>query len=218
MALFCLAISSGAVAQSMTVVELYQSQGCSSCPPAIRNVNALAGRPNVLPLLFAVTYWDRLGWKDSFARPEYTDRQWAYAHGLHHSEVYTPQVVVNGRLDLVGNNSSELTKSISHAASLSGPAIRFADRTVHIANGVANRSDVWLVRYDPRAINVDIGAGENSGVTIAHRNIVRQLTRLGGWRGAEESFALPANPDAAWRTAILVQAENGGAILNAAVF
>ena len=83
---------------SPTVVELYQSQGCSSCPPAIANINALASDPQLLVLDFAVTYWDRLGWKDTFARPEYTQRQWDYAHGLKHHNVYTPQVVVAGHL------------------------------------------------------------------------------------------------------------------------
>jgi hypothetical protein len=216
-ALFGAAISTGAVADPLTVVELYQSQGCSSCPPAIRNVNALAEKPNILPLMFAVTYWDRLGWKDTFARPEFTGRQWAYAPGLHRHEVYTPQVVVNGQTDLTGTDPLELMKALRGAKALSGPAVTVAEGTVHVAAGASTKADVWLVRYDPRTIPVEIGAGENSGVTIAHRNIVRQLIRLGGWQGAAASFAIPANPEKAWRTAILIQGENGRAILSAAV-
>src|SRR5882757_4787911 len=84
-----------------TVVELFQSQGCSSCPPAIANVNALADRPDILALSFSVTYWDYLGWKDTFAQQAFTARQRDYARGLH-GEVYTPQVVINGRAGLVG--------------------------------------------------------------------------------------------------------------------
>lgn len=213
--LVCLAAPPAAIAKPLTVVELYQSQGCSSCPPAIRNVNALADNPDVLPLLFAVTYWDRLGWKDTFARPEFTARQWSYARGLHHSEVYTPQVVVNGQADLVGSNSSDLKNSLERATPLAGPAVNLADGKVHVSAGAAIHSDVWLVRYDPRTINIEIGAGENSGVTIAHRNIVRQLIKLGEWHGKEGSYALPATPDTRFRSAILIQGENGGAILSA---
>src|ERR1700678_1390875 len=84
-----------------TVVELFQSQGCSSCPPANANVMALADRPDLLTLSFGVTYWDDLGWKDTFASPQFTARQWDYARALHHTEVFTPQVVVDGRADVV---------------------------------------------------------------------------------------------------------------------
>src|SRR5580698_2329765 len=85
-----------------TVVELFQSQGCSSCPPANANVMALSDRPDVLALSFQVTYWDNLGWKDTFGSPRYTARQWDYARALRHDNVWTPQVVVNGRADVVG--------------------------------------------------------------------------------------------------------------------
>ena len=94
-----------------TVVELFQSQGCSSCPPAIANINAIAARPDILALTFAVTYWDQLGWKDTFARPEFTGRQWDYAHAGGRSQVATPQTIVNGRLVTNGvmrGNSSQL--------------------------------------------------------------------------------------------------------------
>jgi hypothetical protein len=214
-AVFCAGTSSGALAQPLTVVELYQSQGCSSCPPAIRNVNALVDKPNVLPLMFAVTYWDRLGWKDTFARAEFTERQWSYAHGLHREKVYTPQIVLNGQTDLVGTNPSELAKAIHDAKPLAGPSITVADKRIKVAGGTSIRADVWLVRYDPRTINVAIGAGENSGVTIPHRNIVRQLILLGGWHGAADSYALPDSLEPSWRTVILIQEQGGKAILSA---
>src|SRR5271168_3113802 len=99
----------------LTVVELFQSQGCSSCPPANANVMALSGRPDVLTLSFQVTYWDELGWKDTFDSPQYTARQWDYAHGLHHPNVFTPQVVINGRADVVGVRRGEIEQALAKA-------------------------------------------------------------------------------------------------------
>jgi hypothetical protein len=208
-----------ALAQSPTVVELYQSQGCSSCPPAIANVNALVDQPGILALTFAVTYWDRLGWKDTFARPEFTARQYAYAQGLRHTNVYTPQVVIDGRADLDGTNGRDLRTAIARAAPKSGPAIaQAADGIAISAAPATGKADVWLVRYDPRLQNVAIGAGENSGVTIGHRNVVRALWHLGDWSGAAQIYTLPAGGDAAWRMAVLVQARNGGPIISAQNF
>ncbi len=101
-------LAAAADAAHPTVVELFQSQGCSSCPPANANVMALSDRPDLLTLSFGVTYWDELGWKDTFASPKFTARQWDYARGLHHDNVGTPQVVVNGRADVVGQDRSQL--------------------------------------------------------------------------------------------------------------
>jgi hypothetical protein len=198
-----------------TVVELFQSQGCSSCPPAIANVNALADRPDLLALSFSVTYWDRLGWKDTFARPEFTARQYAYGRAFGDG-AYTPEVVINGHDDLVGQNRRQLEAAIAKAAPLQGPAVSVSGGSVLVGAAAGAAADVWLVRYDPRVQNVDISAGENSGVLLAHRNIVRALVRLGGWSGAAQSYALPGSGDPAWRTAILVQRSNAGPILAAA--
>jgi hypothetical protein len=201
-----------------TVVELYQSQGCSSCPPAIANINALADDPQLLVLDFAVTYWDNLGWKDTFARPEYTKRQWDYAHGLRHGNVYTPQVVVAGHHDLVGTDLRELRRAVDAAKSATdAPSLSLQGNLVSIGGSTApaQGADVWLVRYDPRIQNVAIGAGENGGVTIAHKNIVREVTKLGTWNGKKEQFQIMPTPDGNWRNAILVQGISGGAILAA---
>jgi hypothetical protein len=198
-----------------TVVELFQSQGCSSCPPAIANVNSLADRPDLLALSFSVTYWDRLGWKDTFARPEFTSRQYAYGR-IFGDGPYTPEVVINGRTDLVGANRNQLLAAIGKAVPLQGPAITVSGRQVTVAAATAATADVWLVRYDPRVLNVDIGAGENSGLLLPHRNIVRALVRLGAWSGSAQSYAIPTGGDPVWRTAILVQARNSGPILSAA--
>ena len=201
---------------SPTVVELFQSQGCSSCPPAIANVNALADRPDILALSFGVTYWDYLGWKDTFARPAFTERQRDYARGIH-TTVYTPQVVIGGRSDIVGVNRGELAAAIAKApVPKDAPAVTVTGSQVAVSAAAAANADVWLVRYDPRDQKVDIAAGENSGVLLSHRNIVRGLVRLGAWSGAAQNYALPGGGDPAWRSAILVQGKGGGPILAAA--
>lgn len=97
-----------AVAGQPVVVELFTSQGCSSCPPANQAVADLADRPDVLALSFGVTYWDALGWKDTFASPQFTARQWDYARSLRHTQVWTPQVVVDGRVDTVGQRPGQI--------------------------------------------------------------------------------------------------------------
>ncbi len=202
-----------------TVVELFQSQGCSSCPPANANVSAIAGRPDILALSFSVTYWDQLGWKDTFATDAYTARQWAYARGLRHDNVFTPQVVVNGRRDGVGADPAELRDLIAAGdRGDGGPAVAIKASAVAISAGAApaKGADIWLVRYDPRVIQVAIKRGENGGRTLPHRDIVRQLARLGRWTGAPVSLALPPSSDPALRTAVLVQSPNGGPILAAA--
>lgn len=211
-----LAVATPALAASPTVVELYQSQGCSSCPPAITNVNALADQPGVLALTFAVTYWDRLGWKDTFAKPAFTNRQYDYEHGLNHNSAFTPQVVVNGRADLIGSDKRELANAVAHAAPISGPDIVIGKDAVSVAAASARgAADVWLVRYDPRTLNVKIGSGENGGVTLAHRNVVRDLVRIGTWNGTAQSYRVPSSDDPSWRSAILVQEKSGGPILSA---
>jgi hypothetical protein len=198
-----------------TVVELYQSQGCSSCPPAIKNLNALADRPDLLTLTFAVTYWDQLGWKDTFASPQQTARQWDYARGLNHDQVWTPQVIVDGHTDVVGAQSGQIEGALRSVRPRTGPNLTLAGSSVAVGAGTApaGGADVWLVRYDPRTIAVAVRAGENSGRTIGHRNVVRQLVKLGKWNGSAESIVLPAAP-AGLSTAVLVQA-TGGPILAA---
>ena len=201
------------------VLELFQSQGCSSCPPANANVIALADRPDILALSFGVTYWDQLGWKDTFASPRFTARQWDYARGLGHADVFTPQVVINGRRDGVGADPRELRALIAAGergdggptVAQQGPVV-----TLSAAAPPAKPADVWLVRYDPRTVQVPIKRGENGGKTLPHRNVVKQLLRLGGWTGGAERLALPPAADPTWRAAILIQSPNGGPIFAAA--
>src|SRR5476649_1510797 len=177
------------------VVELFQSQGCSPCPPANANLNVLSQRADVLALSFSVTYWDNLGWKDTFAKAQFTARQYQYAHAMHQGNVYTPQVVVNGRIEGVGADRGEMEALIGKAErSTDGPSVAIARDHAEIgaAPAPAQAADVWLVRYDPRTIEVPILRGENAGKTLPHRNIVREMVRLGGWSGAAQRFALPA--------------------------
>jgi hypothetical protein len=202
------------------VVELFTSQGCSSCPPANATLARLADRPDVLALSFGVTYWDDLGWKDTFASPEFTARQWDYAHGLHHSQVGTPQIVVQGRRDTVGQFVSDVEPLIraAHQEGGAGPAVAVTETAVTVsAGGARPHADVWLVRYDPRVVQVPISRGENGGRTLPHRNVVHQLVKLGSWSGQAETFALPQASDPHLRTAVLVQAGAGGPILSAGV-
>ena len=198
------------------VVELYQSQGCSSCPPADAVLNGLAGRSDVIALNFAVTYWDQLGWKDTFAKPAYTARQWDYARSGGRGNVSTPQMIVNGRTALVGSRPAEVEATIARArGELTGPALSIDGASVAIPAGRSiNPATLWLVRYDPRTIQVAIRAGENGGRTIPHRNIVRDLIPLGTWNGTAKRFALPPAATGIG-TALILQAGRGGPIIAA---
>jgi len=204
-----------ASAANLTVVELFQSQGCSSCPPANANVMALSARPDLLTLSFGVTYWDQLGWKDTFASPQYTERQWDYAHAFRRRNVFTPEVVVNGRADAVGADRGELEDLIAREGVTRGPDIHLEKNAVVIDAATAPAAQVWLVRYDPRVVQVPVARGENGGRTLPHRNVVKELVKLGDWTGKPVSYPLPPAKDAALRDAVLVQAGPGGAILAA---
>lgn len=200
-----------------TVVELYQSQGCSSCPPANAILNSLGDRPDLLPLMFAVTYWDRLGWKDSFAHPAYTDRQYGYAKAAGTDRVATPQFIVNGRGVVTGSSRQALEATLRSAdRGATGPEIAVQGKRIAIGAGrPAVPVTVWLVRYDPRLRVVKIGSGENGGRALPHRNVVVGLRPLGTWTGAPIVFDQPAYRDAAQRSAVLLQQGLGGPIIGA---
>jgi hypothetical protein len=196
------------------VIELFQSQGCSSCPPANANLNAIAARPDVLALSFAVTYWDQLGWKDTFGSPRWTARQWDYARKAGRSEVATPQVIVNGSRTIVGSDKHRLDAVILQAGSpRGGPGLFVGGDTLKVSAGPSSwPSMIWLVRYDPRVRNVPIRAGENGGRTLPHRDIVRELVNLGIWSGRALSLHLPNAGEQGLASAILVQQGTGGPI------
>ncbi len=204
--------------KSPIVIELYQSQGCSSCPPANMALNNITNDPNVIALNFSVTYWDRLGWKDIFGDQKYTDRQVAYARTLRERNVYTPQIVINGTRAIVGNRPGELQQAVKNSRKIyGGPSISGKSDIVNIskANNKQFNTKVWLVRYDPRTQNIAIKSGENSGRTLPHKNIVRELHDMGYWTGKAKSIALPKAKNSRWKSVILVQNMGTGKILSA---
>lgn len=204
-------------APDLTVVELFTSQGCSACPPANANLLALSSRSDLLTLSWGVTYWDQLGWKDTFGHDAYTRRQRAYQRGLGTDNVWTPQIVVDGRRHVVGQRMAQIQALIDRHQPLPGPAVVIRNGGVGLAGGTAPGApaDVWLVRYEPRPIKVPVARGENGGRTLLHASVVRELVRLGDWRGATAGYRLPPSPRPELRIAVLVQAPNGGPILAA---
>ena len=175
--------ASSATSDHPVVIELFQSQGCSSCPPANANVNAIADRPDVLALSFAVTYWDQLGWKDTFGSPRWTARQWDYARRAGRPQVATPQVIVNGGPAIVGSNRQQLDAVIEHVGPpRDGPELTVDHGALKLAAGPRTASStVWLVRYDPGVRDVAIRAGENGGKTLPaprHRARAGEARRL----------------------------------------
>lgn len=213
-----LAAPAAACAQPV-VVELFESQGCSSCPPANANLATVAARPDVIALNFAVTYWDGPGWKDTFGSRAFTARQWDYARAFHRAQVFTPEVVVDGRRDGVGINPAEFARLVGRgSAATATPIVKLAGGSVSIGAGPrqGEAADVWLVRYDPRTLPVAIRGGENGGRTLPHKNIVRELVRLGGWSGAAETLHVPRPRAPGLIDAVLVQSPRGGPILAAA--
>ena len=204
----------------MTVVELFTSQGCSSCPPANANLIRVREQPGVLALSFGVTYWDRLGWKDVFGRQDYTVRQATYEKPLGESGAFTPQMVIDGRTSLVGQDLAEVQAAIEKAEARprnGAPTISVSEGRVSVSAGAApaRPAEVWVVRYDPRVVDVPVQRGENAGRTLPHGNVVHDLVPLGSWSGAAATFRLTPAP-AGQNTAILVQSPQGGPILAAA--
>jgi hypothetical protein len=219
-AALCFAPPAIAAGPAPVVVELFTSQGCNSCPPADALLGELAGRDHVLPLSFHVTYWDRLGWPDSFGLAASTRRQQAYADRLGRRGLYTPQMVIGGRLDAVGSQRHRVLQAIellqSHPEP--APAITIANRELILAAGDQGACTLWLIGFD-RAHDVAIERGENRGRTLRYHNVVRTIERLGRWTGATRTFELPLARHAAEgrsAMAIVVQRDEDRAILTAA--
>ncbi|MGO9950549.1 MAG: DUF1223 domain-containing protein [Steroidobacteraceae bacterium] len=201
------------------VLELFTSEGCSSCPPAEVIVNELAQRPDVLPLSFHVDYWDDLGWRDRYSLASATERQRGYARTLRRSSVYTPQVVIDGSRDIVGSQRGAVMEAVSGqrdgvatTVSLSGGIIQ-----IHVGAGSdAASADVLLVGY-LREATTPIGRGENSGRTLKESNIVLSVHDLGRWNGKPREFQLRLDrlPENVTDIAVLVQSAGQAAILGA---
>src|SRR3712207_4768784 len=172
-----------AAAAPKAVVELFTSQGCSSCPPADQFLAELAGRPDILALTFPVDYWDYLGWKDTLAQPAFTVRQRAYASARNDKQVYTPQIVVNGLKPIVGSDRAKIESVIAKSAHSGGlpVAVTLSETgsavTVEIGSSPDGLSgEAWLLPV-AKAREVAIGRGENKGRTITYANVVRGIVR-----------------------------------------
>jgi len=204
------------------VVELYTAQGCSSCRKANDHLAALAQKPGILALTFAVDYWDYLGWPDTFAKPAFADRQKAYARRLDVREVYTPQVIIDGRSQTGGVKAEKIDTLVAEAGRnpANPPDMLFMrNGRVAVGAGPAPRSgaEVWMVRYDPRELTVTPKRGDNRGEPVVHRNVVRQLARLGAWSGRPTLYRTPKSTEDGLKTVILVQAARGGKIIGVLV-
>ena len=202
------------------VVELFTSQGCSACVAADKLVDQLADEKGVLALTFAVDYWDYLGWPDTFAKPEFKDRQEAYKRRLALQDLSTPQIVVNGGSQVAGAETKGVEALIRKAQRdrSQGPRMRMARRgrlVIGPGKPPPGGADVWLVRYDPAVRQVAVKRGENRGQIIRERNVVRQLVRLGAWSGRQKTYAAPADGPQTdgLKTAVLLQAAKGGRVL-----
>ena len=216
--LFLLALPLSAAARTPVVVELFTAQGCASCGEANANVARLADKPGLLALTFSVDYWDYLGWADTFARPEFAERQEAYVARLSLREPYTPQVVVDGQAQTSGSKADKVDKLVREAskAQRNPPDIHFVGSArvyVGSARPPKGGGEVWLIRYDPREQDVAVRSGDNKGQILPHRNVVREVVRLGGWRGSPAAFRLPAASEEGLKTVVLVQAGHGGRML-----
>ena len=210
-----------AAQQEPVVVELFTSQGCSSCPPADALIAELADRRDVLALALHVDYWDYIGWKDDFALAAHGVRQKGYAHAAGRDMVYTPQMVVGGTADVVGNRPDEVLAEIKRqgrqAAAVDMALARQGDMIdIRLApNGrAAAPSEVFVVRYIPHA-RVDIERGENAGRSIAYTNIVTTWIHAGSWDGAAP-LMLSVRAPGQQPTVVLVQSASSGPILAAA--
>lgn len=206
------------------VVELFTSQGCESCPPADDLLMELADRPDLLVLSLHVDYWDYIGWRDPYGSPMHTERQRRYAEALRLRYVFTPQIIVDGRENVVGSQRAEVLGAIERAAARSKPLrIRFLTSgggTVVIPAGHAPDvgAAVWLATYDRRH-ETEVMRGENAGRTVRNANVVRRFERLGTWTG--ERLEIPLDLAAAAARgrdgcAVIVQQGRNGPILGAA--
>jgi hypothetical protein len=216
-----LAAASPVVAEEVVVIELYTSQGCSSCPPADEFLSVLAANPRVLPLALHVDYWDYIGWADKFAQAKFTDRQRAYARAIGSRTIYTPQLIIGG-LDRIEGFAPEETADRLNAHLDLSPKIdlslsRTGDSLVIRATSLQPFDApvaVQLVRYTPEE-TITIERGENAGKTITYRNIVTSWENLGTWVGPE-TMELTVPFAGSEPGVVILQSDGPSAILAAA--
>jgi hypothetical protein len=206
----------------LVVVELFTSQGCSSCPPADELLAELAKNDEILPLAFHVDYWDYLGWKDELGSPAYTERQKAYATAAGDRRIYTPQAIVNGNARLVGSDTQAMMSALMHEMNKDQRASLAVSRTggevtiTGVALGGLERPvEVFIVRYKP-SVPVKIGRGENAGRTITYVNTVTSMTSVGRWTG-DSPLSISTQISGGDAAAVLMQEVDMGAMLAAAL-
>ncbi len=226
---------SASAAEPRAVIELFTSQGCSSCPPADQLLADMSKDPSLIPLTLATDIWDYLGWKDTLALAGHAKRQKAYSHARGDREVYTPQVVVNGAVQALGSDPAAIERAIAqsrrNAATLSLPlTLKLENGRLTVAapaaSSEASKSDasaeVWLCPLS-KAVEIAIGRGENSGRTITYHNVVRRWVKLGTWKGNAETWSIAlADFKTEGVNAVAVVLQNGtaaipGAMLGAAM-
>lgn len=188
-----------AAGSSPVVVELFTSQGCSSCPPADQLLGELSNNPNVIALTQAVDYWDYLGWKDENARKTHTERQQNYARARGDRRIYTPQMVINGRFHVVGSRRGEVEQGLKRGAH--GLSVGIATETTRDALKISvagsssidanvRNSTLYLVPYK-KSVSVAIKRGENRGRTVTYHNVVSEMRPIGMWHGDAIAVELP---------------------------
>lgn len=216
-----LAVPGFARAEQVVVVELFTSQGCSSCPPADAILGQLAERDDVIPLALHVDYWDYIGWKDDFARPEHTVRQRGYARAKGEKMIYTPQMIVQGDAHILGNKPMDLADAIRAHAVNDAPvsvALERAGDRVNVAlrktGSVPAEMDVHVVTYTPSATR-SIRRGENAGRTLTYHNIVEDWRTVATWNGGSDYRASIRLSEGA-PVVVIVQAPDYGPVLGAA--
>ncbi len=207
------------------VVELFTSQGCSSCPPADALLASIARKPDVIAVSFPVDYWDYIGWKDTLAAPAFSSRQKAYATAHGDGHVYTPQAVVDGLAGVVGSDSAEIEEAI-HAGKGRDGALSLPMRMsrsagslfIEVPEGAGGPAAVLVLRV-MRTKTVHIGRGENAGRSVTYVNVVRAIEKVGEWTGSNVTFELPDSRGEDEGYVVLLQKgtlEKPGLILGAA--
>jgi hypothetical protein len=207
------------------VIELFTSQGCSSCPPADRLLSTMASNPSLVALSFPIDYWDFIGWKDTLASPAFTARQKAYAAALGEGRVYTPEAIVDGLYDAVGSDKPAIDRAVKigkgSKGALSVPVkLRESSGVLQIDIGAGSDTPagVYVLRV-AKSSTVVISRGENSGRSVTYTDVVRAMHKVGEWNGQPESLKLTELKSDSEGYVVLVQQgseENPGAILAAA--
>lgn len=203
-------------ASPVAVLELFTSQGCSSCPPADAIVEEFNGREDIVALAYHVDYWDYIGWPDSFADSSYSDLQRAYAASWGKNRIYTPQLVINGKIGVVGSRRRDVEQAVEDASLSVKLDLDYYDGMLEVSiagNSDLPESTVWVVTYRHQA-EVEIGRGENRGRTISYVQIVTGRQALGMWEPESGAhIKLPLRdilPEGSDGIALIVQQDNDG--------